>query len=515
MSTRIAFIGAGIATSYTIIPLLDKLEKEKTKHKIELLVIDKSADFFKGMPYGERSGKSVLLIQDIKNFISEPYRTHFKNWLNDNISELVKTYTTQGGHYAQKWVGLNKEFYEKGAWDDLYIPRFFFGEYIEQEVLTRIERLEQKGVLKHSLILKEALALTKEEGVFHIQFMDNSSISVDKVVLSLGSLPYKKLHNSKINTTPNRLYIEAPYQPGMEENLNQIKHFVSLRKDQKLPTQVLVLGANASGLEMVYKICDTLPLAENDLSFTVLSSHGMMPDGAYDEERAKLFSPKHLQALLEEEQLTAEMIAEAANRDIDTAEEIQLGAATTVGIISNGFGRLLPKLTRKELLNFACFHGNQIGQRQRCAGQHYLSVIDELKESQKFNHLKGRFAGLSGTGSGLNVTYISNTRDMPNIEKTESFHIVVNCLGSENLESKYLSGLLKGLMDQGLCTPNPSKIGFHVNENLEASENLFVAGPLLAGNQIEDKVFWHLEHCVRIIWSSSVLSNKIMASIDA
>jgi uncharacterized NAD(P)/FAD-binding protein YdhS len=79
MSTKIAFIGAGIATSYTLIPFLDSYEKEKYNSKIEILIIDKSNDFFKGMPYGSRSGKSVLLIQDLKNFITEPHRTHFKN----------------------------------------------------------------------------------------------------------------------------------------------------------------------------------------------------------------------------------------------------------------------------------------------------------------------------------------------------------------------------------------------------------------------------------------------------
>ena len=37
------------------------------------------------------------------------------------------------------------------------------------------------------------------------------------------------------------------------------------------------------------------------------------------------------------------------------------------------------------------------------------------------------------------------------------------------------------------------------DDNMQASKNLYIAGPLLAGNKIEDKVFWHLEHCVRII----------------
>ncbi|UWX56070.1 FAD/NAD(P)-binding protein [Maribacter litopenaei] len=110
MSIKIAFIGAGIATSYTLIPFLDKYPKQKNS-PLELYIIDKSNDFFKGMPYGDRSGKSVLLIQDLKNFISEPHRSHFKNWLNENIDALQEEFIKNGGHLAKKWVEKNSPIY--------------------------------------------------------------------------------------------------------------------------------------------------------------------------------------------------------------------------------------------------------------------------------------------------------------------------------------------------------------------------------------------------------------------
>ena len=40
-------------------------------------------------------------------------------------------------------------------------------------------------------------------------------------------------------------------------------------------------------------------------------------------------------------------------------------------------------LTKKEKEIFACKYGNEIGRRQRCAGEHYLSVVERLKKTKK------------------------------------------------------------------------------------------------------------------------------------
>lgn len=512
MSEKIAFIGAGIATSYTLIPFLDKLKTKSIEHKIEIIVVDKSNDFFKGMPYGSRSGKSVLLIQDLKNFITEPHRTHFKEWLNANLNELVDEFVKNGGMYAKKWVEINSPLYTKGLWDDLYIPRFFFGNYINKEVIKRTNQLVDAGKISLTYVQKETIAISKDNGVYEIHFADNTAIHSSKVILSIGSLPYKKLLSGTISNNDNALYINEPYGLGMEKNMSQIASFIKQRKANNLSTKIAVLGANASGLEMIYKICDKLNINDYNTTFKTLSSHGVMPDAIYDAKKAEKFKPQHLLDLAKANEITADAISNAAHKDIDEAEKQGIGAATTVGIISKGFGALLPKLSNDELLNFACFHGNQIGRRQRCAGQHYLSVVEELSKRDRFDHIKGRFHNLTECVEGIALT--SKPSDAPNTDlDSESFNIVINCLGSVNLESKDLTPFFKNLMENNLCRPNPSNIGFTVDKNMQASENLYVAGPLLAGNQIEDRVFWHLEHCARIIWSSAVLADKIIAKI--
>lgn len=514
MSTKIAFIGAGIATSYTLIPFLEEFQKDKTKENITLYIIDKSSDFFKGMPYGDRSGKSVLLIQDLKNFISEPHRTHYKNWLNEHIDELASEFTSNGGQYAAKWVADNSPLYKNGDWDDLYVPRFFFGRYIHAEVIKRIDELKEENRLTVEYVQKETQAITKDKDSFTIGFNDNSELTVEKIVLSIGSLPYKKLLNKKVEENQHSLYIDSPYGVGMEENMAKIARFIKEREEKNLHTKIAVLGANASGLEMLYKICDKLPMEHHNTTFKTLSSHGIMPDGTFDPIKAQEFKAIHLESLADSESLSAESIAAAAHKDIDNAEKQNIGAATTVGIISHGFGSLLPKLSTEELLNFACFHGNQIGRRQRCAGNHYLSVVDDLISRNRFTHLKGRFVSINESTEGLALNYKATDSANESEESSETFNLIVNCLGSIHLASEGLPPFLSNLVNDGLCTPNASNIGFSIDDRMQASENLFVAGPLLAGNKIEDRIFWHLEHCVRIIWSSAALSKNLIASLN-
>jgi uncharacterized NAD(P)/FAD-binding protein YdhS len=52
-----------------------------------------------------------------------------------------------------------------------------------------------------------------------------------------------------------------------------------------------------------------------------------------------------------------------------------------------------------------------------------------------------------------------------------------------------------------------------VNERLEASENLYVIGPLVAGNFNSKVRFWHVESALRIVGLSKLLAESIFQSL--
>src|SRR5690606_5677880 len=230
-----------------------------------------------------------------------------------------------------------------------------------------------------------------------------------------------------------------------------------------------------------------------------------------DHQKQAQYTPTHLNALQLPSSLTAAQIAEAVKLDLDAAEENQLGAASTVRIISSAFGSLLSKLKPEELKKFACEYGNEIGRRQRCAGQHYLDVIEDLRSKGQFSHISGRFKDLVQHKHGTyHLLYEDSKTKMDKTFKLP-FHVVINCIGTTKFtnDQEQIPRLLQNLIHQGLVKPNASKIGLEVNQKLECTENLHVIGPLLAGNIIDSKAVWHVEHCGRIIWLSGILAKTI------
>ncbi|WP_194767576.1 FAD/NAD(P)-binding protein [Tamlana sp. I1] len=501
--TDISFIGSGISTSFTLLYFLEKLKQTKdVESKISINIIEKHTEFNVGIPYGSRSGFSTLLITSLKNFLIESELELFINWLNKNKIWLLEAFKKEGGILSKKWLVKNQEAIENNKWEDLYIPRRFFGCYINFRVNNIIDELSKNGIIQVSFISSEVIDINKNGLFYKIHLKDNSIISSKKVVLSVGSLPITHLcKNTDVIEKNNFLLVNNTYNPDLLSNLNKIRTFIDNRSNER--TNILIVGANASALELIYKINDRPQKEENKTHFTFISTNGKIPGSFIDEEKQKIFLPKHLISLKSHNNLTAKEIAEATFKDLDNADEINLNPASTVEIISKSFGELLAHLDLKELEIFACEYGNLIGKRQRCAGSHYTSVIDDLEKQKRFEHISGRFKDI--TNEHHKLIYKDTLTKEDKVHNTQ-FHIVINCAGGKTLEDQSIPDLHKNLIDKKYCVPNKSKIGFHVNQSLEASENLHIMGPMLAGNIIENKAVWHVEHCGRIIWLSKIMS---------
>ncbi len=509
-TTDITFIGSGISTSFSIINFLDQVDNEThVNDKISIDIVEKYSEFNLGIPYGSRSGFSTLLITSLRNFLIEPELGLFIKWLNKNKVWLLDEFEKEGGALSKKWLLDHQEKIANNNWEDLFIPRRFFGCYINLRVNNKIRELTKKGRIDVNFISGEVIDLEKNKSIYNISLEDGTELSTKKVILSVGSLPINYLWKKKdLIEEKNLMFVNNPYKPELRVVLDKIDNFIDNRNGEI--TNILIVGANASALELIYKLNDYTKKKHDSTNFTFLSTQGTVPDAVIDFEKQKEFIPKNLNELKKEKKLTAKLIAEATFKDLDFADEINLGAASTVDIISKYFGVLLGSLSPKELERFACQYGNQIGKRQRCAGLHYSNVISDLENQNRFEHISGRFNDLESDSDGnYNLRYLDTSSKKEKIYN-KHFHIVINCVGSKNLTHDDIPVLHKNLIKKGYCTPNESKIGFHVNSSLEASESLYIMGPMLAGNVIESRPVWHVEHCGRIIWLSKVLS-KIIA----
>lgn len=504
----ITFIGSGISSSFTILHFLDLIKKTNTKNKIHISIIDKYQEFHTGIPYGSRSGFSVHLITSLKNFLPEPELGKFIEWLNNNKNWLLDELKKDGGALSLDWIVTHAKEIENNEWKNLFIPRRFFGWYINEKVKNRLEYFKAKGLIDVDYINAEVIDIDKEENKYTITLNNKKTVSSEKVILSTGSLPVNALwKNENLIEKDNLFFINDPYKPELTKILEKIKLFLEKTPNKKV--NVLIVGANASGLEMLYKLNDIENINNQINKYTILSTQGLLPDAVVDEKGQKEYTPFNLQALAKEKNITAKIIAEATFRDLDYADQMHLGAASTVDIISKAFGDLLSKLNPEELEKFACHYGNEIGRRQRCAGFHYSKTVEYLKTENRFKHIAGRFKNIEENISGeYFLEYLDTESGKDKIYETP-VHIVINCIGGTNFDKKNIPELLKNAIQKKYCKPNKSKIGFEVNDDLEASENLHIVGPLLAGNVFDGKAVWHVEHCGRIIWLSQVLSKKI------
>jgi len=508
------FIGSGISTSFTILNLLDQIESTKNPKSLKLAIVEKNSEFHAGIPYGNRSTTSCLLITSLIDFLPQPELGKFIVWLNDNKKSLLESFKKDGGALSHEWLEKHKEELKANQWENLFIPRRFFGWYIKEKVNLKIEQAVNSGYLTVDYFNSNVENVIKENSHYKV-LGEDKSWTTDKVVLAIGSPPPKVITKTIDNDLQDThfLQISDPYGSGLDQTLYRIQEFLKSRNSDN--ANVLIVGANASALELLYKLNDVNDIANKINKSHFISTLGLIPDSKKAADKDKIFEAKNLLALQGENILTAKQIGDAARTDLDESNKLKIGAGTTVSIISNAFGDLLHLLDEQELEHFACHYGNEIGRRQRCAGEHYINNIKVLESNGKFQHLKGRFIDMVKKDDGNYHLKYLNTEVGEEIEHYDDINILINCIGSQNLLSNDIPLLYRNLIASGICKSNKSNIGFAVNQDLEASMNFHIVGPLLAGNVIEGNALWHLEHCGRIIWSSQVLSRRLFNYFNA
>ena len=373
-----------------------------------------------------------------------------------------------------------------------------------------IQENKAKNNVSVQFIHADIQGLEKSENGWTLSDELNKAYAADKVVLGVGSLPTRVLWgNAPIVQDDNLMVVNEIYVQGMDNTIAQIKQFLEGKKE----VNIAIVGANAGAVEILYRLIDE-GLGKFCDTFYFLSTHGILPDSYLDEEKLKSYSPVNLLELASASRISATDIYDATQKDIDAAEEMELGARSSVGVISGAIGSLLGRLDNRELAIFAAKYGNEIGRRQRCAGDHYIDTIQDLKKVGKFAHIAGRFKDLQKDDKSSEYKLSYTATESGNSEFIDKpISLVINCSGSMSLQSEFVPNLLKTIMDKDYAIPNDSGIGFEVDDKLKTKEGLYVVGPMLGGNVIQGKAVWHVEHCGRIVWLSGLLANELLQKV--
>jgi len=496
----ITFIGSGLSCTYTLLHLINITERAASVKATKILIIERTGEFWTGVPYGVRSGYNALIITALKDFLPPDERPVFRNWLIEKKEWIAEELVKRGGILLKDWLKENIKLFEAEDWDSIYIPRFLFGVFLTERINSLIYSEKNNSSFKIELVKAEVQNIFPADGFYIVKGKNAKKTFLfysEKVILSIGS-PHQQLQ-----TSSPEFYIADPYHPGIDINMIAVQ-----KRLRAVPygRNIMIIGSNASALEVLYHFKGSKSINELTQRVYILSTSGKFPY-RISEGRLIDYKPLHLSSLNSAQFNTAKEILEALKKDIKTAEASNINIADTVSSISVNILRLLDRLNSTEQKKFVEKYGVEIGKLQRRAGAAYYDTAAELINRGKLEFIKGRFLKCYLKEDLLEVKYYDVSSNEEKIFPSP-IAVMINCTGFQSL-TKPLP-LLQGLIKQKICRVNNSKRGIEVNENFEASKNFYVMGPLLAGNLNKNIRVWHAESCPRIFSLSRQLAEILV-----
>jgi len=502
----LAIIGGGLSCCSVLRSLLEKLATNRRHRPLSIAVIEKDNEFWTGIPYGRRSSGASLNISPLKDFLANRDRADFIQWLGINRRDLIDHSKYKGRSAGQRWVQANRHLIEQLEWDKIYLPRWIFGEYLKHKMTNAIAEAHRKNLAFTSTLLGEVTDFTKTiADKYKIVFEDRagktSHITASAIVLAVGSPPFMPLAPF-VRGKGNAAIIEDVYSPNLDDAVEKIVRNLSRIKSAR---NVLILGSNATALEIIYHVGHDRRIRNVIDNIVMLSRGGMLPH-RIPSERADIRQFENLASLRGRPDATASELMQAAERDVI------LAGASIAGMLPELIELVissLAQMSEKEKYEFNEIYGIQFTRLIRRAGHEYRDIADALAYEGKLKLIAGSLVRLTNCKSGkISLQYKDSGGS--NITHSLRFPIAINCFGFEKLGPTSASRLIRNVLIKGLCRANSTRRGFEVNERLEAGKKLFVIGPLLAGTYNTHLKCWHLEDAQRIRQLGEFVADNVL-----
>ncbi|MBS1600109.1 MAG: FAD/NAD(P)-binding protein [Bacteroidetes bacterium] len=509
----IAILGGGISSSLTLLHLLrNMLSSNEGRKETRIAVVEKQSEFWKGFPYGKRSSINSLTITTLGEFVPEKEKELFIDWLRSTQDKWIGLLKTNGGLAAKEWIDNNLPMIKKNEWEEIYIPRFLFGDYVDEKLVAMIQKAQQKNIANIQLIEAEAINILRKDGnSYEAQLKDNngrmSSLIAEKIILAIGSPPVKSVQPKTAEKT-GYAYIDDIYLPGIEDNIEKVEEIFSGITDAD-KRNVLIVGSNASTLEFLYLVHHRPAFKKllNKIiavSYSGLLPHRITPNNFPDYQFINLIS------LAKKNNYSSAELMDTIEKDIRIAYSKGVHIGDTYYQLSDLVVQLLNKLDVSEQKHFHSAFGWRFTKLIRRAGAEYRDAAEELLQEKKLELLKGKFleVKLYPKEPGFGIFHYENTANKQ-VEHPLLFPVVINCSGFEELDA-CSSEIINNLIKQELCKVNSTNRGFEVSEKFEASDNLYIVGPLLGGIFNDKLRYWHVENARRIYTVGSMLADILV-----
>lgn len=522
-SYDLAIVGAGVSSAYTLIHYIAveqqaaiDIPSGQQRIPVRIIVTEKSDEFWTGLPYGRRSGRSALLISPLHEFIPQQQeRQNFIDWLNANRSRVFDPHVYSQGELSRQWLAANSADMSAGRWDDLFIPRYVFGLYVKERLDRVIAAATTQGLIEITLLTADVVDIQNVsdlniEDLYQIDLANpnQASFLAEKVVLAIGSPPNVAFaQDQSAQSTEGICYIDNMYEPSLDANLDRICRALQ-QADTPSQRQILMVGSNAGTLDTLYNINNSKTAVSLIEKFVIVSPNAAFPYRITRGVVALNYRPRHLIGLIKSGSFTAKQMFSAIEQDTIAATAQNINISDIHGDISKFTMQALNLLNPGEQKQFVIRYSVDIGKLQRRAGGEYLDVVNNLIGQGKLEFRKGKFVKYAApVGGKSNCEYRDSENTIQPVSDTP-IGIIINCAGFQDL-TKSDSILIQNLIRRGICIPNDSNRGFVTDKNFRANKNCYLMGPLIAGNIDGDFKVWHAESCQRII----TLSEKLAAAL--
>lgn len=493
-------VGSGLSCCYTLLALLEELKSRCVARTVSIAVIEKDATFWTGVSCGTRSSFNSLMITNLDDFLPPEDKDGFLSWLDKlNWKEAI----AQGGDLAVRWFERNCNLIERKEWGSIFLPRQLFGDYTRAKVADAIVAARANGVARVSQIPGEAIQARRRDASWELIInagTGTQTLASYAVVLAVGSPQYSSLEPFTDGQASSAVIVDHPYEPSITCNLSRINKALSTAPAGK--RNILVVGSNATALEVMYHLASNSSEALDQL--VIISRGGTLPEPLGKSDSCDPY-PEHLAATRHKADLQARDIMDALFKDLEVFRERDRSGLSHIVHLVPELTKLLP--TSEQVL-FQNRWGSAFTKLIRRAGHEYLDVPQRLLAEGKLSICKGELVLLKSTCDAFACAqYVGSNEQL--FTHPTPFPVVVNCRGFEEPSIRSNSKIIRDLISKGLCTVNASGRGFRVNEQLEASERLYVVGPLLAGAYTDRLRGWHFETARRIRPAAALLAQHL------
>jgi uncharacterized NAD(P)/FAD-binding protein YdhS len=499
----VAFVGAGASTSYVLLSLLGAATEQPPGRPLRIAVVEREPDAFAGIPYGDRAARSCLLITQLRDFLPPDERRLFTDWLSVHKDRAFQGFLDTAGPFSQRWWERHRGAIGRDEFEGLFLPRYVFGDFLTERVQAAVRRAADAGAATVDMLRDEVLAVTPDAGS-HRLTCAGGTVPAHRVVLGIGSAPVRP-RVPAAGAEGSAVLVDDPFD-GMVGALDEIRGRLGRTPPEQTP-RVVLLGANASTMDLLYQINDLGTPQVERTHFVVLSPRGELPERVDEPRTGSAFVPRRLRELLGRAEVDAVSVYEAACADIAAGRAAGLTVTDTLQPVSEGVRALLPRLSAEQAAEFAGRWGAQIGRYQRRAGGEYCEVVEHLTAQGRIELVAGSFVGVRGADGGRAQVRYEHGGLVRLLE--DAADVVVNCAGPA-ADLREVSGFLPArLFADGVCHPTPYGGGIAVDGSFAAAPGLYVMGPLLAGNVVGGSPIWHMEHCGRISSYGSQLGSGL------